>query len=360
MRGGFATRREAERALREVLQAIDRQRYVQPSAILVAEYFRDTWLPAMRPNLRETTWAGYRHTLELHVLPHLGAMPLQGLNPQHLNRLYDDLRTDGRKDGQGGLSPRSVRYIHTIIRKALADAVRWGVLERNVADLADPPRRAPAPQMRTWTADQLRLFLAHVEGDRLYAAWLLAGTTGMRRGEVLGLRWPDVDLRAGRLSVVQTLVMVGSEPRFSQPKTHRSRRAIDLDHRTVAALRAWQKRQHAEQEGWGRAWRDAGLVFTRESGDPINPDGWSGTFERHVRRAGLPPIRLHDLRHTHATLMLAAGVNPKVASERLGHHSAAFTLDVYAHVVPGMQRAAAEQISDMVLGEPPDISDDFL
>ncbi len=206
--------------------------------------------------------------------------------------------------------------------------------------------------MRTWTAEQLRRFLEQVEGDRLYAAWLLAVSTGMRRGEVLGLPWSDVDLAAARLAVRQTLVLVDGRPALSEPKTPRSRRTIDLDARTVDELRRWRVHQTRERREWGPAWHDRGLVFTREDGNAVHPDGWSGAFERHTRAAGLSRIRLHDLRHTHATLMLGAGVNPKVTSERLGHHSTAFTLDVYAQVLPGMQQQAAEQIAALVFSPP--------
>lgn len=349
-RSGFATKREAERALRELLQAVDSGRYVERSRVSVAEFLREAWLPTVRRDLRETTWVGYRAELELNVIPRLGGIPLQQLNAVHLNRLYGYLLTEGRKDGKGGLSRKSVRYVHTIVRKALADAMRWGLLERNVADLADAPRLTgtSARHIRAWTPEQLRSFLDHVAGDRLYAAWLLAATTGMRRGEVLGLPWQDVDLDVQRLAVRQTLVMVKSAARYSEPKTRRSRRTIDLDDVTVSALRDWREFQDKERQAWGAAWKNLGLVFTREDGSAIYPDGWTGTFERHVRQAGLPRIRLHDLRHTHATLMLKGGVNPKVVSERLGHHSAAFTLDVYSHVIPGMQADAARRVSHLI------------
>ncbi|HEX2029700.1 MAG TPA: site-specific integrase, partial [Nitriliruptorales bacterium] len=178
--------------------------------------------------------------------------------------------------------------------------------------------------------------------------------TGMRRGEVLGMRWIDVNLEAGRLAVRQAYVSIDGRAQFSEPKTRRSRRTIDLDERTVAALRTWQEHQDAERREWAGAWQDHGLVFTRENGAPIDPDTFSKAFVRHARQAGLPPIRVHDLRHTHASLLLATGVNPKVASERLGHHSTAFTLDVYSHVVPGMQSEAAERVADLVLGDDDD------
>ena len=346
-------------ATNQVLHRLDHDRYVERSALTFTTYVRNEWLPAMTPNLREATWAGYRRTLEQYAVPHIGHVPLQQLNAAHLNRLYARLLTSGRADGRGGLSPRTVRYVHTLIRKSLADGARWGLLERNVADLADPPRaEVDTSGIRTWSPQQLRSFLAHVRDERLYAAWVVFGTTGMRRGEVLGLRWIDVDLDGARISVRQTLVMVDGEARYSQPKTKRSRRTIDLDEQTVAVLRVWKARQGAEREQWREAWRNTGLVFTREDGSPIYPDGWTGTFERLVRAAGLPKVRLHDLRHTHASLLLASGVNPKIVSERLGHHSTAFTLDTYAHVMPGMQRRAAQDLTDLVLGPAEDAATD--
>jgi integrase len=339
-RGGFETKREAERALREVLHALDREAYVPSSRTTIADYLRAEWLPAVKPHLRPSTWIGYGRELELNVIPTVGNIPLQQLNAAHLNRLYAYLLTDGRKDGNGGLSTRSVRYVHTILQRALSDAMRWGLVERNVAALADPPRQTETAgrHIRTWTSEELRRFLDHVRDERLFPAWLLHATTGMRRGEVLGLRWVDVDLPSQRLAVRKTLVMVGNEVQVSDPKTKRSVRTIDLDTQTVSVLTEWKAVQEGERDAWGTAWKDNGLVFTREDGSYVYPDGWTGTFERYVR--------LHDLRHTHATQMLSGGINPKIVSERLGHHSTAFTLDTYVHVIPGLQRRAAQQIAD--------------
>lgn len=204
--------------------------------------------------------------------------------------------------------------------------------------------------MRTWTSEELKQFLRFVDGDRLMAAWMLASTTGLRRGEVLGLRWQDVDLDAARASVRQTLVSVAYEIRLSTPKTARGRRSVALDTRTVAALRAHKKRQAAERLAWGEAYETTGLVFTREKGAAIHPDRFTQMFDKHVRQSGLSRIRLHDLRHTHATLALAAGVHPKVVSERLGHATVAFTLDVYSHAIPALQEDAAERIADLLFG----------
>jgi integrase len=351
-RGGFQTRKEAERALRTVLHAVDGGRFVDPTQQTLAGYLRQEWLPAMKPpRLSDATWAGYSWELENRVIPRLGASKLQEVNAAHLNRLYTTLLREGGRAG-APLSPRSVQYVHAILRKALDDAVSWGLLEHNPAARAEAPTQRAVTRARremgTWTARELGAFLAHVECDRLYAGWVLAATTGMRRGEVLGLRWQDVSLAGRRLAVRQTLVMVSGRPKLSQPKTPRSRRTIDLDGRTLAALRAWKAQQDQERHRWGVASKDPGLVLTREDGGWVAPDGWSAAFDRHVVAAGLPKIRLHDLRHTHATLMLAAGTPPKIVSERLGHTTVAFTLDTYAHAVPGMQAEAADRFAGMV------------
>ena len=203
-------------------------------------------------------------------------------------------------------------------------------------------------ELRTWTASELRRFLACVQGDRLYAAWQLVALTGMRRGEALGLRWADLDLDGGWLSVRQTFVVVDNHIQVSRPKTARGCRRIALDHATIAALRAHHTAQAAERLAAGPAWPNTDLVFTCEDGTPLHPEHFRRQFDRHVARAGLPRIRLHDLRHTHATLALQAGVHPKVVSERLGHSTVAMTMDVYSYAVPALQQDAATTIANLL------------
>lgn len=348
---GFATKKEAERARTEILSRVDKGTYVEPSRQGLGDFLEREWLPAITTRVRASTWDSYSRNVRLHITPHLGSEPIQALTPARLNAFYADLLASGRVDGAGGLSPKSVRYVHGILRKALADAVRWNVAQRNVADLADPPKLTGSHrEMRTWTADELRAFLKLVAGERLHAAFVLAATTGLRRGEILGLRWSDVDLDASRLAVRQAIVSVAYEIKFSEPKTARSRRSVALDGRTLAVLRAWRKTQLEERMLLGDDYVDSGLVFTREDGRYIHPDRLSQLFERLVASSELPRIRLHDLRHTHATLALAAGVHPKVVSERLGHSTVAFTLDVYSHAVPALQQDAADRIADLVFG----------
>jgi integrase len=254
-----------------------------------------------------------------------------------------------RRFRDGPLSSTTVGYCHRLLRRALQDALRWGLIDRNPCDAVIPPRRAQH-EMQVWTAAEVQQFLAFVADDRLAAMWRLCVVTGMRRGEIAGLRWVDVDLDAGRLAVRHTRVLVYDRAEVSQPKTPRSRRVIALDRGTVEALRRHRGQQLDEREQLAEVWIDSGYVFVREDGAPIDPDRISHLFAGLVVATGLPRIRLHDLRHTAASLAMATGVHPKVVSERLGHASVAFTLDVYSHLVPGMQEEAASQIASLIDG----------
>jgi integrase len=339
---GYPTKRAAQQARTELLGALERNSYVAPDKTTLADYLRGQWLPVVQTRLRPGTWVEYRRKAEVHLIPAIGQVPLQQLTTAMLNALYQQLL-------DRGVGPRTVQYVHATIRKALNDAVRWGLLVRNPAHHAAAPRLR-RKEMRTWTADQLRGFLKSVRSDRLSAAWQLAALTGMRRGEVLGLRWADLDLEGGWLSVRQTLVVVDNHPQVSEPKTARGRRRVALDAQTVAALRAHHKLQAAERLAAGPAWQGSDLVFTRPDGAPLHPEYVRRQFDQHIQRAGLPRIHLHDLRHTHATLALQAGVHPKVVSERLGHTTVAITLDIYSHTVPALQQDAAATIADLISG----------
>jgi integrase len=226
---------------------------------------------------------------------------------------------------------------------------KWDLLEHNPSARADLPKRNRTA-MATWTGPELERFLAQVKGDRLAALWTFAALSGARRGEVVGLRWADLDLEAGTASIRQAIVMVARRPTFQGPKTGRGRRLIRLDAATVAALRAHRKAQAEERLAWGAAWTDHGLVFCQEDGQPLNPETVAKWFQAHSRAAGLPRIRFHDLRHTWATLALQAGVHPKAVSGRLGHATIAITLDTYSHLLPVVESDAAESVAGLVLG----------
>jgi integrase len=355
-KGGFASAGAAEKYLTRVLRDLDTGLYVEPDrkarAQTLSQFVRDTWLPAVKASLRPSTYAGYIEKLESYVLPRLGSLRLGEITPDKLNRLYGELRASGRvhgTDDNTGLSSKTVRHVPVTLHRVLADAVQWDRIARNPADRATPPKPERV-EMKTWSPEQLRAFLDSVRGDRLYAAWHLLVTTGVRRGELLGLRWDDVDLDGEWLAVRQTLIAIKYEIQFSAPKTERSRRRIGLDPATVAALRAHRAAQLEERLLWGEAWTDSGLVFTREDGAPIHPHTLSQTFERRAKAAKLPAIRLHDLRHSYATAALRAGVPPRMLSERLGHSSTALTTDTYQHVAPEMDEEVAAKVAAVILG----------
>ncbi len=344
------SRRAAEHLLAELLEQKRTDTYVEPSRLSLSEYLIDEWLPATKHEVRRSTFDAYRRSIELHVQPRIGTLKLQKLRPVELTKFYADLLHEGRIDSTGGLSPKTVHNIHQILRKALEDAVRQNYVVRNAAASAKVPRTRATrrTEMRYWNAGELRQFLHAALGSPHFAAWYLSANTGMRRGEVLGLRWRDVNLEAGRLAVRRALLSVAYEIVESDAKTDRSERVVDLDARTVKVLREHQARQHDERDSIGIGYRDSGLVFAKIDGAPIHPESFSQAFERKARSAGVPRIRLHDLRHTHATLLLQAGVPPKVVSERLGHATVAFTMQVYAHVIPGMQADAASAFGNLV------------
>jgi integrase len=337
---GYQTKRAAQQARTELLGALERRSYVAPDKTTVAEYLRGQWLPAIHTRVRPGTWVEYQRKVDTHLVPAVGQVPLQQLTTAMLNALYAQLLAHD-------VGARTVQYVHATIRKALNDAVRSGLLVRNPALHATPPTPRLA-ELQTWTAEELRRFLASVEDQRLAAMWRLAALTGMRRGQVLGLRWADLDLDHGWLAVRQTLVVVNNHMHISQPKTARGRRRIALDPTTISALRRHRKAQAAERLATGPTWSDTGLVFTHQDGRPLHPEHARRLFDRQLHRVGLPRIRLHDLRHTHATLALQAGIHPKVVSERLGHTTVAMTLDVYSHAIPALEQDAAATVADLI------------
>jgi integrase len=275
---------------------------------------------------------------------------LAKLTGSQVNALYAKLTERGSANGKRGLSAMTIRHVHACLHKACKDAVRWGHISRNPLDAADPPRKTGdgTKEMHTWTAEQLKAFLAALHEDRLCPLWHLIAMTGMRRGEAIGLRWQDVDLENSRLSVRRALIPINHKVVVSEPKTAKGRRVIALDPATVEVLKSRAARQLDEQRQWSEAWIETGLVFTAESGQALDPESVSRYFRQAVKKAMLPQIRLHDLRHTHATLALQAGVHPKVVSERLGHATVSITLDTYSHAIPALQEEAAALIAGLV------------
>jgi integrase len=296
-KGGFRTKAEAQGHLNRVQHTVQTGDFVERSTLTIKEYLLDRWLPLVENSLRPTTFDSYQRMLRLHIVPTIGGIKLQNLRADDLDQLYAQLLQNGRHEGPGGLSPKTVRYIHNTIRKALKDAERKGLVSRNVAIMADPPkqRQSGSREMKTWTPDELRTFLAALNGHRLEAAYILAATTGMRRGEVLGVRWGDLDAGNHRLAIRQTVLSVNYKVTFGTPKTARGRRLIALDPATVAALLAHRERQNAERVALAGGYIDQGLIFAKIDGSPIHPDFFSQCFDRKVAKLSIPKIRLHDV-----------------------------------------------------------------
>ena len=352
-KAGFATQKACQAAMNKLLVAVGEQSYAVPTKASLREYLTKAWLPAVKATVRPSTYNSYVQHVECHIAPHIGSVKLAKLTGSQVNALYAKLAESGKKDGKTGLSPMTVHHVHSCLHKACKDAVRWGHISRNPLDAADPPRKKGdgTREMQTWTKEQLKSFLVSIADHRLSALWRTIAMTGMRRGEALGLRWLDVDLEAERLSVRRALIPTNRDVVVSEPKTAKGRRVIALDPGTVEILKAQAARQLEEQAQPRERWVETGLVFTAENGSALDPESVSRYWRQAVKHSLLPPIRLHDLRHTHATLALQAGIHPKVVSERLGHATVSITLDTYSHAIPAMQEEAAALIAQLVFAE---------
>ena len=349
----FASKKKAEAFLAALLNDVNRGSYSPPSRATVDAWL-DVWLGIMRPNLKPSTYASYERVLRVHVRPSLGSMELRKVTAADLDRLYAKMLADGRSDHRKGegLSPRTVRTTATILGRAFKDAVRKGAMPRNPSETADPPRAgAMAPgAIKAWNAAELCAFLEATKEHRYGRAWAFLASTGCRRGEALGLRWSDVDLERRRASLIQTVQKVAGKVVFGQVKTDASRRAVSLDDETVRMLEEQSRDQAVERMLVGPGWVDHDLVFAGPTGEPLYPEGVTRAFKAQVERLGLPPITLHGLRHTWATVALSAGVHPKVVQERLGHANVGITLNIYSHVAPVMHDDAAELVAALVRG----------
>lgn len=351
--GPYRSRREAERAAAKVLLDAQAGQAVDPGlgGVTLADYLHKEWLPARElRGLKPTTLANYRWVCEAYLIPRLGALRLRNLGPREVVAFFEAFSKETGRAGR----PRSTRTIaltHRVLSMALGHAVRAGLLARNPAEGArdDLPRAAPPVKNELWTPEQLGRFLDTTTEDRLHPLWVLAITTGMRRGELCGLAWEDIDFEHGFLTVRRARVMVHGVATDATPKTTAGQRRISLDEGTLAVLREQQHRQLAEQVACAPGfWQGQGHVFTDEIGRPLIPEYVTKRFSRAGRQAGLPPCRLHDLRHWHATAMLRVGVDVKIASTRLGHSSTSLTQNVYQHSVEQIDRMAAEKVAQLV------------
>ena len=420
-KGGFKTQREAEDARIAAKYALATGSYVKAERISLGDFLVNEWLPSRRPPvLEESTWHSYDRYIRLHMIPHIGAIPLQKLSPIDLNQLYRLLLESGRcrrvgrpsrppelreravalradgltyqqvadqlraeftdearitkhavaalvrrettepseADQPKGLSPRTVRYVHTILHAALKDALRWNFVARNVADAATPPSAAAVRSHRpkAWTAEQLRAFLDYTSDIQYLPAWIFLATSGCRRGECLGLRWSDVDLDGATAIISRQVTALDHRVIVKElPKTKQAH-LIRLDSGTVSMLRKLRAEQAETKLRLGADYHDEGYVFCQPDGQPYHPERFSREFDRNQRYFNrdhpdqqIPTITLHGLRHTWATLALSAGIDIKIVSERLNHSSTHITREIYTHVTPPMQSDAAERVGALII-----------
>ena len=381
--GGFATEREAREALNEALNELRRGTYRFRSKQTVGDYLRH-WLDS-KTTLRATTRRSYEEAINLYIAPGIGNVRLIDLVPDDIEALYQAMRQLGR-EAPGPLSPMlrrlirartvpaykplsdaRIKRVHAALMSALNTAMKRQLISYNPAQHVEvrPGRRPKAvvwtdeqieswkrtgirPAVAVWTAEQTGRFLDAAQPERLYPLFHVIAYRGLRRGEAVGLRWEDVDLDRAQLRIRQQVVQLGWETRIGEPKTASGARPVSLDANTVNVLREWHAEQQRERQAMGDAWQHTGFVFTDIDGSGLHPDVATDTFQRIARGAGLPPIRLHDLRHTSASLALAAGVPMKVVSELLGHSSTVITADTYTSVLPEVATAAAEAVFQII------------
>jgi len=316
---------------------------VKPNKITLGEWLKQWLKDYASLNTTDRTQESYSSIVGRHIIPSLGNIFITDLHPQQIQSYYADKLSKGRVDGKGGLSARSVVYHHRILSKALDYAVKMGIAIRNVARVVQPPR-VQRITMRTLSTDEVVCFLDAARETDYYVYFATLLYTGLRRGELLALRWRNLDLDNATLTVVETAYKLGNGNYvIKEPKTAHSRRTVTLPSSLVELFKAYRADQELLRIQLGITLNVDDFVFIRSDGSPINPSAVTLAFRRIIKRAGLRGIRIHDLRHTHASLMLTAGVHPKVVSERLGHANIGITLDIYSHVLPGLQEAAADK-----------------
>ena len=347
----FDTQQAAWNDRVEVQRRVDRGEWADPGRLTVGEYL-ERW-EASRPvgfGMRATTANTYGHQLAW-ARPTIGHLLLRELSPEHLRLMYRHLLERGAKGGKP-LSVASVQGVHRVLHKAFDDAVEDGLLFRNPVSRVKRPVADRSPELRTWTVEHALKFLAAIQDDRLYAMWFLFLTTGMRRGEVAGLRWSDVNLSAGSIAVRSQRTTLDHEVVVNDPKTATSRAPVAIDSDVIHALRLHQQQQKEERHLMGQGWQDSGLVFVWPDGRPYHPQHVTRMCKRLSERAGVPAVTPHNLRHTCASLLVEAGIPLKVVQERLRHASYLTTADLYAHVGGGIQQEAAKTIESILRPAP--------
>lgn len=331
---------DAQKRLTEILSQLDTGGYIKPGKDTVADYLTRWLAEYAEPNLSPRSFERYRDIVNRRFIPEFGNIQLTKLKPEHLQKHYTGMLNSG-------LSSRSVRYHHAVMHSALQIAVKWGLVARNVADAVEPPRIRRS-EMQTWNEKEAGQFLEAAKGGQYYALFYTALFTGMRRSELLALRWQDIDFIYSQIQVSRSLHQLkNGDYVFTEPKSARSRRTIALPPSAFLVLESYRKAKEIESKMLGISLNENDLVFSN-LGKPFRPNTITRAWSMLAAKAGVKVIRLHDARHTHASLMLKQGIHPKVVQERLGHASIQMTLDTYSHVAPGLQEAAAASFDKLL------------
>jgi integrase len=340
-------RQDAEKELRRLLRTVDTGEHVDHSRVTLKEWLA-TWLDAVRDDISPGTHAFYTHTADRFLIPAMGKLPLSKLSPALIQSAYAALAADGRRDGRGGLSAQTRRHIHRVLSTSLARAVELQILPRNPCDALR--RRLPKVErheLNVLSAEQAAMLLDAIRPYRIYWPTMIALATGARRGEILALRWRNVDLDAGAIRIERALEHTKDGLRFKTPKSGKSR-AVVLPASATEELRRLKRERSEELLKLGVRLDGDTLVCARADGEPMLPTSLTHEFAKIAGRVpGVPRVRFHDLRHSHATQLLGAGVHPKVAQERLGHASIAITMDLYSHTSETMQADAAQRLDQL-------------
>jgi integrase len=317
--------------------------YLEPSKVTMSQ-FLERWLDHVRAQISPRTYERYCEIVRKNIIPPLGAAPVTKLRPAQISEAYAKALVNGRRDRKGGLAPTTVVYMHRLIKQALAQAVSWELLSRNPASAVDPPK-VERGLMTTFDMTQTVELLEALRGTRLLIPVVLGVLCGLRRGEIAALRWRNVDLSTGKLAIVESAEQTAAGVRYKPPKSGRGR-AVAMSSTVIEELRVHRLQQAEELLRLGIRQSESTFVYAREDGEPMQPRSLTHAWHQMLGRTKLPRIRFHDLRHAHATHLLSNGVHPKVASERLGHSRVGITLDLYSHVLPGMQEDAAARVDD--------------
>lgn len=334
---GFNTKKEAEKSCAEMITQIENGLYVDVSKGTIKEFILQWMDTHAKQTLRESTFDVYKWIIDSHIIPGIGMITMDKITTLDIQKFLNKKKVDG-------LSSEYIKKMYNILHGSFEKAVVWGLIQKNIVSAAEPPR-SESKDINTWNIEQASSFLEHTKGEFFHIAYVIAIYTGMRKGEILGLRWKDIDMEASRLSIRQTIYRTRVGLIFQEPKTKSSKRVVALPDIVIQSL----KKQKHEQNKWkiqlGPAFLDHDLVVTNYEGKPVDPRNLTRHFTKMIKECELPKIRFHDLRHTHATIMLQLGEHPKVVSERLGHSRVAITMDTYSHVTPDMQKEASDKFA---------------